>query len=60
LQEVTSRSNADSSAVSQIKARKKKNVKKGIQFSLMVCGQSGTGELEALDRTSLSLAENYN
>lgn len=27
----------------QIKIRKKKNVKKGIQFCLMVCGASGTG-----------------
>ncbi|KAF2439745.1 Septin [Karstenula rhodostoma CBS 690.94] len=26
-----------------LKARRKKNVKKGIQFSLMVCGASGTG-----------------
>ena len=28
---------------SQIKMRRKKNVKKGIQFCLMVCGASGTG-----------------
>lgn len=27
----------------QVKMRKKKNVKKGIQFCLMVCGASGTG-----------------
>ena len=27
----------------QIKTRRKKNVKKGIQFCLMVCGASGTG-----------------
>lgn len=27
----------------QMKIRRKKNVKKGIQFSLMVCGASGTG-----------------
>jgi septin family protein len=27
----------------QIKIRRKKNVKKGIQFCLMVCGASGTG-----------------
>ena len=27
----------------QIKMRRKKNVKKGIQFCLMVCGASGTG-----------------
>jgi len=29
--------------VTQAKIRKKKNVKKGIQFSMMVCGASGTG-----------------
>ena len=29
----------------QIKTRRKKNVKKGIQFCLMVCGASGTGML---------------
>jgi len=32
-----------SSAVNAIKIRRKKNVKKGIQFCLMVCGVSGTG-----------------
>ena len=32
-----------SSAGSAIKLRRKKNVKKGIQFCLMVCGASGTG-----------------
>ncbi|GAB7359620.1 hypothetical protein MBLNU230_g6803t1 [Neophaeotheca triangularis] len=32
-----------SSAMSQSRFRKKKNVKKGIQFCLMVCGASGTG-----------------
>jgi len=26
-----------------LKTRRKKNVKKGIQFCLMVCGASGTG-----------------
>jgi cell division control protein 11 len=26
--------------------RKKKNVKKGIQFCLMVCGASGTGTIQ--------------
>jgi cell division control protein 11 len=31
------------SSSSAIKLRKKKNVKKGIQFCLMVCGASGTG-----------------
>ncbi|EFR01443.1 cell division control protein 12 [Nannizzia gypsea CBS 118893] len=31
------------SAPNNIRIRKKKNVKKGIQFSLMVCGASGTG-----------------
>ena len=30
-------------ANSQIKMRRKKNFKKGIQFCLMVCGASGTG-----------------
>ncbi len=30
--------------------RRKKNVKKGIQFCLMVCGASGTGELPCLTR----------
>jgi len=30
-------------AIPQIKIRRKKNVKKGIQFCLMVCGASGTG-----------------
>ena len=30
---------------SQIKMRRKKNVKKGIQFCLMVCGASGTGTI---------------
>jgi septin family protein len=29
--------------VAQSKIRRKKNVKKGIQFSMMVCGASGTG-----------------
>ena len=29
----------------QIKIRRKKNVKKGIQFCLMVCGVSGTGKI---------------
>jgi septin family protein len=28
-----------------LKTRRKKNVKKGIQFCLMVCGASGTGTL---------------
>jgi cell division control protein 11 len=36
--------------------RRKKNVKKGIQFCLMVCGASGTGESPFIalrpDRTS--------
>nr|ABS84162.1 septin-1 [Paracoccidioides brasiliensis] len=32
-----------SAAVNAIKIRRKKNVKKGIQFCLMVCGASGTG-----------------
>ena len=32
-----------SSAGSALKLRRKKNVKKGIQFCLMVCGASGTG-----------------
>ncbi|TVY20976.1 Septin spn3-like protein [Lachnellula arida] len=32
-----------SSPLSAIKIRRKKNVKKGIQFCLMVCGASGTG-----------------
>jgi len=32
-----------SSPMNAIKMRRKKNVKKGIQFSLMVCGASGTG-----------------
>ncbi|KAJ5182809.1 hypothetical protein N7492_000425 [Penicillium capsulatum] len=32
-----------SSALNAIKMRRKKNVKKGIQFCLMVCGASGTG-----------------
>jgi len=36
----------------QIKIRRKKNVKKGIQFCLMVCGASGTGTSE-LPRDSL-------
>jgi cell division control protein 11 len=30
-------------AVQTLKTRRKKNVKKGIQFCLMVCGASGTG-----------------
>jgi len=29
--------------MTKARIRKKKNVKKGIQFSLMVCGVSGTG-----------------
>jgi septin family protein len=29
-----------------MKIRRKKNVKKGIQFCLMVCGASGTGTLD--------------
>ncbi|KAL8910359.1 MAG: hypothetical protein Q9172_007845 [Xanthocarpia lactea] len=32
-----------SSSLNAVKMRKKKNVKKGIQFCLMVCGASGTG-----------------
>ncbi|KAJ5381637.1 uncharacterized protein N7496_004065 [Penicillium cataractarum] len=32
-----------SSALNAMKIRRKKNVKKGIQFCLMVCGASGTG-----------------
>ena len=32
-----------STSTSAIKLRRKKNVKKGIQFCLMVCGASGTG-----------------
>jgi hypothetical protein len=36
-------------AVGQKMIRRKKNVKKGIQFCLMVCGASGTGELCALE-----------
>ena len=32
-----------SNSMNAIKLRRKKNVKKGIQFSLMVCGASGTG-----------------
>jgi septin family protein len=36
---------ADSSCL-QSQIRRKKNVKKGIQFCLMVCGASGTGECE--------------
>ena len=35
--------NTMSAAGSAIKIRRKKNVKKGIQFCLMVCGASGTG-----------------
>lgn len=31
----------------QIKMRRKKNFKKGIQFCLMVCGASGTGKLDS-------------
>lgn len=31
--------------LSKAKIRKKKNIKKGIQFSMMVCGASGTGML---------------
>ncbi|CAL8583658.1 Cell division control protein 11 [Xanthoria parietina] len=34
---------SSSYASTQVKMRKKKNVKKGIQFCLMVCGASGTG-----------------
>ena len=30
-------------ALQMLKTRRKKNVKKGIQFCLMVCGASGTG-----------------
>jgi septin family protein len=33
----------DKARSSQMKIRKKKNVKKGVLFSLMVCGASGTG-----------------
>ena len=33
---------------SQIKMRRKKNVKKGIQFCLMVCGASGTGMIYSI------------
>jgi septin family protein len=31
--------------LADVKIRRKKNVKKGIQFCLMVCGASGTGML---------------
>ena len=34
--------------------RRKKNVKKGIQFCLMVCGASGTGKSTPLDVNSSS------
>lgn len=34
--------------------RRKKNVKKGIQFCLMVCGASGTGELSFPPLLSIS------
>ncbi|KXS96350.1 hypothetical protein AC578_3079 [Pseudocercospora eumusae] len=37
------RSISMSTSTSAIKLRRKKNVKKGIQFCLMVCGASGTG-----------------
>lgn len=36
--------------VQQKMLRKKKNVKKGIQFCLMVCGASGTGTLTSAMR----------
>ena len=37
--------------------RKKKNVKKGIQFCLMVCGASGTGEsIQTCFRSALTYA----
>ena len=36
----------------QMKIRRKKNVKKGVLFSLMVCGASGTGKLETSRRES--------
>ena len=35
---------ADDPSRNQIKMRRKKNFKKGIQFCLMVCGASGTGK----------------
>jgi septin family protein len=34
----------NSMRLAQSKIRRKKNVKKGIQFCLMVCGASGTGK----------------
>jgi len=36
------------------KVRRKKQMKKGIQFCLMVCGASGTGMLARSPRSSLS------
>jgi septin family protein len=39
--------------------RKKKNVKKGIQFCLMVCGASGTGTFPAPYRETLLVANGF-
>lgn len=36
--------------------RRKKNVKKGIQFCLMVCGASGTGESQPHPDRRLGIA----
>lgn len=36
--------------IQMLKTRRKKNVKKGIQFCLMVCGASGTGACRAAHR----------
>ena len=35
--------------MTQPQSGRKKNVKKGIQFCIMVCGASGTGELNQQD-----------
>lgn len=48
------RSNADCARL-QIKMRRKKNVKKGIQFCLMVCGASGTGTQSLLSDAGIAI-----
>lgn len=40
----------------QMKMRRKKNIKKGVLFSLMVCGASGTGMLPASFRSHTLIA----
>ena len=55
----TDQSSSHANCLLQKMIRKKKNVKKGIQFCLMVCGASGTGTFSARYRETLPIAIGY-